>query len=219
MTTKASNSHPKTAIARPVATAALATARKRTPLFLAFAVCPVLAAPLAAQEYCVACTEPEMTYRCVIDGARPGAASSLQLLCISALAKEGSHATCAVRRGVGVIDCNGAVKHVSVPAEGGTTAASGGKPAPTAQGVVNPAGQTPTGQTPAASQSAPAQSPAAAQGDPKTVAEMLKRAKDQSDRDWQHTNETIKSNNEKVGSFFKKSWDCMASLFARCGDQ
>ena len=49
-----------------------------------------------AQEYCVACTGPDALYRCVIDGARPGVASSFQVLCISALAKEGPHASCAV---------------------------------------------------------------------------------------------------------------------------
>jgi hypothetical protein len=144
----------------------------------------------SAQEYCVACTEPDSLYRCVIDGARPGAAASLQVLCISALAKEGRHATCAVKRGVGVIDCNGAIKRVAVPAEGvaPTVAAPAAEPKPEGQG-----------------------------GEPKTVAEMLRRAKDQNDRNWDQANAQIKANNEKAGSFFKKSWDCLASLFAKCG--
>jgi len=178
------------------------------PVAGASAVGAFLSASATAQEYCVACTEPDAIYRCVIDGARPGASASLQLLCVSALAKEGSHATCAVRRGVGVIDCNGAIKRVSVPAEGGTVAAPGGQSIPAAPGAVNPSGQSSPPQ-------AASQPP---QDDPKTVAEMLKRAKEQSDRDWQNTNEKIKSNNEKVGSFFKKSWDCMSSLFSRCGE-
>ncbi len=148
------------------------------------------ATPAAAQEYCVACTEPDTLYRCVIDGARPGAAASLQVLCISALAKDGRHGTCAVKRGVGVIDCNGAIKRVAVPAEGATptVAAPAIEPKPEGQG-----------------------------GEPKTVAEMLRRAKDQNDKNWDQANAQIKSNNEKAGSFFKKSWDCVASLFAKCG--
>ena len=54
-------------------------------------------------------------------------------------------------------------------------------------------------------------------GEPKTVAEVLRRAKDQNDRNWDQANAQIKSNNEKAGSFFKKSWDCLASLFTKCG--
>ena len=90
------------------------------------------ATPVAAQEYCVACTEPGALYRCVIDGARPGAAPSLQALCISALAKGGPHATCAIRRDLGVIDCNGPIKRVSAQVEGGVIVpeASAAAPAP-----------------------------------------------------------------------------------------
>jgi hypothetical protein len=147
------------------------------------------AAPLVAQEYCVECLEPNTLYRCVIDGARPGSATSLQALCLTALAKDGQHASCAVRRGVGVIDCNAPLKRVAIPVDGG--------PAVT---VAQP----------------PEQKAVAPTGEPKTVAEMLQRAKEQSDRDWEAGNAKLKANNEKVGSFFKKSWDCLASLFAKC---
>jgi hypothetical protein len=151
----------------------------------------VLAGAIAAsaQEYCVACAGPDTLYRCVIDGARPGAAPSLQVLCVTALAKDGQHATCTVRRGVGVIDCNGAVKRVAVPVDGAAPFVAVPVPEP---------------------------KPAMPQGEPKTVAEMLQRAKDQNDRSWEKANAQIKANNEKAGSFFKKSWDCVASLFAKC---
>ena len=179
----------------------LSLARILAPVWLACTVATAL--PALSQEYCVACTEPDKLYRCVIDGARPGASSSLQLLCISALAKEGPHTTCTVRRGVTVIDCNGPIKHVSIPTEEVPASPSAVSP---------PAAPSPT--SPPADQKADA-----TQGDPKTVAEMLRRAKEQSDRDWAKTNATMKSNNEKVGSFFKKSWDCLSSLFSRCNDQ
>jgi hypothetical protein len=148
------------------------------------------AAPLAAQEYCVECLEPGAIYRCAIDGARPGAATSLQALCLTALAKDGQHASCSVRRGVGVIDCNAPLKRVAVPSDG----------------------------NPAATVAAPPDQKAAAPtGEPKTVAEMLQRAKEQSDRDWEASNAKLKASNEKVGTFFKNSWKCLASLFAKCG--
>ena len=152
-----------------------------------------VAVPAAAQEYCVACTEPAAIYRCVIDGARPGATSSLQLNCLSTLAKEGAHATCAVQRGVTVLDCNGPVKHVAIPAA-----------APAETGAATPIAP-----------SAPAKVEAA-DGPPTTVAEMLRRAKEKSDRDWEKTSQQIKSGNDKVGGFFKKSWGCLSSLFSRC---
>ena len=160
----------------------------------AFLVCA--AHPAIAQEYCVACTAPDVLYRCVIDGARPGAANSLQMLCITALAKDGNHATCAVSRGTGVIDCNGPIKHVAAVPGDGTVAGA----------VVVPP------QTPVPKASEP-------KGDPKTVAEMLKRAKEQNDKSWEKTNDQIKSNNQKIGGFFAKSWACVASLFVHCSGE
>lgn len=146
----------------------------------------------AAQEYCVSCTGPDVLYRCVIDGARPGATASLPLLCASSLAKSGPHATCAVRRGVGVIDCNGPVKHVGVPAASAPDQSIGV--------VTDPA---------------PAKAAAPA-GPPRTVEEMLKQAKSNNDKTLEKAKTQIESGNEKVGSFFKKSWDCVSSLFSRC---
>ena len=152
-------------------------------------VLATFASPASAQEYCVGCTGPDTLYRCVIDGARPGSAVSLQALCVTALAKEGQHGACSIRRGVGVIDCNGAVKHVAVPAEGAAPVVAAPLPDP---------------------------KPVQPDSEPKTVAEMLQRAKEKSDKDWEKSSAQIKSNNEKVGSFFKKSWDCLASLFSKC---
>src|SRR5262245_12908701 len=64
------------------------------------------------QEFCVACSDPPSIYRCVIDGAQPRGGQSLQMLCVTAMAKEGGHATCSVKRGT-VFDCDGAVKRLS----------------------------------------------------------------------------------------------------------
>ncbi len=168
--------------------------RQSVLLFLAFSGAATVSA--AAQEYCVACTEPAALYRCVVDGARPGAAPSLQVLCLTALAKEGAHGTCAVRRDIGVIDCTGVIKHVAVPA------------APVGAAVV--AAPTAIANVPSPNDPMP---------EPKTVEELLKQAKAQSDRSWEKTSEQIKANNDKVGTFFKKSWGCVASLFTKCSGE
>jgi hypothetical protein len=80
-------------------------------LMAGLALGAALTAPLSAQEYCVACTEPAGVYRCVIEGARPGGSQPLQMLCITAMAKEGQHGTCGVKGGT-VFDCDGPVKRV-----------------------------------------------------------------------------------------------------------
>lgn len=155
-----------------------------------------LAAPLTAraQEYCISCAGPDTLYRCVIDGARPGVSTPFQMLCQQALTKAGSHASCALKRDIGVIDCNGPVRHVALPADG-------------AEPVV------------AAAKADPAPVSGAPKGDPKTVAEVLARAKESNDKAWEKANAQTKANNEKIGDFFAKSWTCVSSLFSNCDAQ
>lgn len=148
-----------------------------------------------AQEYCVACTEPSALYRCIIDNARPGVASSLQVVCINRIATEGGHGQCAVRRGVTVFECDGIVKRISMAndAPPATAGAPPSAPAPAA---------------PVGTHAAPKSAPEVADPNepPKTVAEMAKRAKAGNDRQM-----------KEAGSFFKKTLGCIASLFTKCG--
>ncbi len=55
----------------------------------------------AAQEFCVTCSGPEASYRCVIggDGTAAGRSARGQFLCITELAKAGGHASCSATRG------------------------------------------------------------------------------------------------------------------------
>jgi hypothetical protein len=159
---------------------------------LAFgAVVCALVGRAAAQEYCVACTEPPAVYRCVIDGARPGGSQPLQMLCITAMAKEGQHATCGVKGGT-VFDCNGPVKRVPWTAYN------------TPQEPVSP----------------PPAAPKDPNQPPETVEEMAKQANKKTVEQIQKTNENIKqqaqSLGEKVGDATKKTWRCISSLFTRC---
>lgn len=147
---------------------------------------PTLAAfsgALAAQEYCVACTEPAALYRCILEDAKPGAAPSLQVACISRIAKEGGHGQCTVKRGVTVFECDGILKRISLANEPPAV-----PPAANAAPVPAAAPQPPADDQP-----------------PKTVAEMAKRAKADSERQW-----------EKTGRFFSNSFACIASLFTKC---
>jgi hypothetical protein len=155
---------------------------------------PLVIGAAQAQEYCVACSEPYGLYRCIIDGAQPRGTQSLQLLCVTAMAKEGRHATCSVTRGT-VFDCDGAVKRVPW--------------------TVLEAGPQPKVPEPAPAQSQPKPAPAAAPGPPapeappQTMVDLAKQANDK-------TAEQMKKAGETVKEATKKTWDCVFSLFTRC---
>jgi hypothetical protein len=141
------------------------------------------AGPARAQEYCVACSEPNAIYRCVIDNAQPGGSQPLQVLCITALAKAGGHGQCAIKKGT-VFDCTGPVKRIP------WTASADETPAPLA--------------TPKPSE----QQPSDPKEPPKTVQEMATRANKQTTEDMKKAGDTFKDNAKKtfecVTSFFFK---------------
>jgi hypothetical protein len=166
-------------------------------LVLGAAFC-TLAGRAEAQEYCVACTGPPAVYRCIIEGARPGGSQPLQMLCITAMAKEGGHATCSVKGGT-VFDCTGPAKRVPWAA-------------------YNAAPQKDPGPEPkAATPQPPAQDP---NQPPQTVEEMAKRANQNTAEQIKKANEGMKEQAEsfgqKVGDTTKKTWRCIASLFTQC---
>jgi hypothetical protein len=146
------------------------------------------------QEFCVTCSNPPSIYRCVIDGAQPRGGQSLQMLCVTAMAKEGGHATCSVKRGT-VFDCDGAVKRVpwtaleplpqpEVPPSRDALAAP-----------PNPAAAAPSGPSPDAT--------------PQTMVDLAKQANEK-------TVEQMKKAGESVKQATKKTWECVVSLFTRC---
>ncbi len=156
-----------------------------------------LVARAEAQEYCVACTGPTAIYRCVIVGAKPGGNQPLQTLCVTAMAKEGSHAACSVKGGT-VFDCTGPVRRVPWAAYN--------EPGPKAN--------VPEALPPQAAQPpAPANDP---NQPPRTVEEMAKRANQKTAEQIKKANEDVETFNEKVGDNTKKTWRCITSLFTRC---
>jgi hypothetical protein len=154
-----------------------------------------------AQEYCVSCSEPNAVYRCVIEGARPGGGQSLQLLCVTSMAKDGGHATCSVKRGT-VFECDGPMKRVpwasiEAPAQAKDTDPAATKPDASA------AKTEPDPNEP-----------------PKTVVDMAKRANEQTAEQMKKAGEnvkqTVKTTGEAIGTATKKTWDCLFSLFKQC---
>jgi len=164
-------------------------------LLVGLGCCGLTIAQAVGQEYCVACTEPSAVYRCVIDGARPGGQQPLQLLCAVAMAKEGPHASCGVRSGT-VFDCDGPVKRVPWTAYSVTS-------------------ETPTEPAPAAAK--------AADEPPRTVEEMLKRANAKTTEQFKQANEKVKSQaqafSQGLSDATRKTWQCVSSLFTRCGGE
>jgi hypothetical protein len=168
-------------------------------------LCCALAGKADAQEYCVACTEPNAVYRCVIEGAQPGGNQPLQVLCITTMAKQGGHATCGIKRGT-VFDCDGPVKRIPWAALNAPP-----PPAPGRQSTVEP---TPP-PAPSADEKPQTEEP------PKTVLEMAKRANEKTAAQLKQANENMKEQAKATGEAFakatKKTWECVSSFFTRCG--
>ena len=149
-----------------------------------------------AQEYCVACSEPPGLYRCIIEGAKPGGAQSLQMFCVTAMTRQGRHSKCAIKGGT-VFDCDGQVKRVPWSAQ------SEALPAP-----VQEAGKPPASSDP--------------KQPPQTVEEMAKRATDKTAEQIQSADakakEKVRTLGDNIGDATKKTWRCVTSLFTRCSE-
>jgi hypothetical protein len=116
------------------------------------------------------------------------------------MAKEGGHATCAVKRGT-VFECDGAVKRIPWTA----LEASPARPAPAQpQPWVAPAPKPEPAAGPA-----PAPPSGVPEAPPQTVLELAKRANEK-------TAEQMKKAGDTVKDATKKTWDCMLSFFTRC---
>ena len=157
--------------------------------------------PAAAQEFCVACSDPPGVYRCVIDGAQPRGGQSLQLLCVTVMAKEGGHATCSVKRGT-VFDCDGAVKRVPWTALEAT---------PRPQTPQSPDLPVPPSKPAAAAPPAPAPD-----APPQTMVDLAKQANEKTVEQMKKAGESVKQAGESVKEATKKTWECVFSLFTRC---
>lgn len=178
-----------------------------------FALCGLtVPASAAANELCIICEEPAALYRCQADGADPLPAG-LQIRCVTEIAKSGAHGRCRVDRTRAIPACDGALVKVAAPPPSLPTGAP-----PTAAPPVGPPQGGPSGI---------AAQPPKPSGPPQTMEALAKEAARQSKEGWDKTTETVKETSETagkqiekagsvVGGALKKSWDCVASFFARC---
>lgn len=164
-----------------------------------------LGLPAAAQEYCVACTGPDAVYRCVVDGAQPGGRQPLQVLCVTTMAKQGGHESCSVSRGT-VFDCKGPVKRI----DWASLNAPAATPAPPQASAPPPKSALPASPPPPDAKPDP-------QAEPKTLVDLAKQNNEKMKKANEDFKESVKSANKKFGDAAKKTWDCMASFFTRCG--
>lgn len=177
----------------------------RAPIsIVATALCGIFSVAVA-QEYCVTCTGPDATYRCMIggDGAPAAKSSRGQLLCITELARAGGHASCGVTRNTEA-PCAGELKTVMFPQAPVDPNAPPMADAPP-PGMTAPQGAEPGTDAAAA----PGGEPAADEPKPSTVADLTKKTIDK-------TGEGIEKAGNAVGNAVKKTWKCLSSFFGDC---
>lgn len=162
-----------------------------------------LAGVALGQEYCVTCTGPDAKYRCIVGNKTAPAPHSErgQMLCITELAKSGSHASCSVGAATSA-PCTGDVKTVMFPSLPEPVAP------PVAEAPALEEGAPVAEDQSATAGSADEPSPPAP-GPPKTVEELAKNT-------GKAVTDTAQSAGNAVGSAVKKTWTCLSSFFGDC---
>ena len=175
-----------------------------------------LATGAFAQEFCVTCSSPQASYRCLIGGEASTASRSSrgQFLCITELAKAGGHSSCSATRGQAT-PCPGETRTVmfslgdpeASPLETTPMAAPAASTAPLAPTKeISPVPLPPPGQQQPAHAPQTTQAPEAPQEPKPNAVEKLAK----------QTGEAITETGNAVGNAAKKTWDCVASLFGNC---
>jgi hypothetical protein len=183
-----------------------------------------------AAEMCVKCTGPDASYDCVVNNSGP-VDTVTKLYCITALAKEGPHASCSIDRN-STAPCQGARKEFTIPAgmDGGLSGpgqqnADAPVPlSPDATAVAAPAGGPAPGGQPAVGEP-PDQG--ASNTPPKTVQEMIEKSTKSTSDSFAKTQKTagnaaksagtaLENAGSAVGNAAKTSWKCLSSFFSNC---
>lgn len=168
-----------------------------------------------AEGYCIACQEPDATYRCVIEGASGGAPGDPrnQIACVKDLAKAGGHKRCSVER-FSTDFCRGELRTIANSAAGlSAQPASGAAPATGPQ----PALSVPAGGSgavpvdPDLMTAGPKQveSKPAEPTEPVTISDLTADTAEAA-------KQSLDSAGAAIGNTAKKSWDCVTSIFSDC---
>ncbi|MBS0249535.1 MAG: hypothetical protein JSR78_00540 [Proteobacteria bacterium] len=193
------------------------------------------AAPAEATELCVKCTGPDANYACVVgDTSNPTLDTVSKFYCITALAKSGSHASCAIDRNV-TAPCPGERRNLPIPAflNGADDGAQpNGVPATrqdhsslrTQDAAAPPV--APNGAAPVLPAQAAPEAPAK-EAPPKTVQEMVEKSGLSASNGLSQTQKTageaaksastaLEKAGSAVGGAAKSSWKCLSSFFSNC---
>lgn len=156
--------------------------------------------PALAQELCIECAGPDVTYRCSVkDSERVahirGSGKALEFVCISELARAGGHKSCKVGTGYSG-PCIGQPRTIDLSKSGDDVITVTGRPAPAP-------GDQAAGQPPPEGDAAAQQK----KGPPQTLVELARES---------GADESMKKAGQAVGGALKKSWSCLSSLFTDC---
>lgn len=178
----------------------------------------------AALEYCVTCEGPPAMYRCVVRGTAdgPGNDPSVSLYCISQMAKQGGHASCAVSKGA-PYPCPGLTAIIETQQHPSMAAPPPG--APDLGAATAEPGHAGTAPTPKE-----AEAPAAAAKPtkvPRTMEELAGQTVKSSQEGLQKAGESIGGTAKKageqignagsaIGNAATNTWNCITSLFSSC---
>lgn len=165
---------------------------------LTFAV----AASARAQEVCVTCSDPDVSYKCSVKDAEKasqvrGATKALEFLCITELARQGGHRSCRASRDY-VGPCLGQQRQIDV------TRSS------------EPQGQTAGTEPPDAER--PAEEPRRAAGQPpRTLEEMAREGMQKSKQQFDAVDTSMKQAAKDTGKSLEKAGAAVGDAFKKTG--
>ena len=206
---------------------------RRTSSICAVAALLFFAGAAGAAELCVKCTGPAANYACIVNAATNAstADAAIKLYCITALAKAGPHASCAIDRD-NKPPCQGERRELPVPdAIEHVFDVQSGSPSPTSPSApitaAAPAGPQ-DGVQPLPANAAAQQPPAPPKdAPPKTVQEMVEKGAQSAGAGISETGKSASEAAESTGTALQKagsavanaaknSWECLSSFFSKC---
>lgn len=168
------------------------------PSLAAFLIVALASGNAAGQGICVECKGPDQTYRCTIKDSEKvqhvrGASRATEFVCITEIARSGGHQSCRVGSGYSgpCIGQNHEIDLSKLPPASTTS-----HPVPDALADEKPG--------------------ASATGPPQTLEELARNTMSKSKEQIGAADESVRKAGGAVGGTFKKTWDCVASLFSRC---
>jgi hypothetical protein len=164
-----------------------------------------------AADLCVKCTGPDASYDCVVNRSGPPDTVT-KLYCITALAKAGPHASCAIDRNT-TAPCQGERREFTIPATVDGALGGSQEQEATQQPALPPPGtevEEPPQDT--ASDVPPKMVEKSAKSTGDSLAQTQKTAATAA----KTAGTALEKAGSAVGSAAKTSWKCLSSFFSKC---